>query len=154
MVSDIQIHTAPGARTRQNKNRLGYVKSTETNIKTIPPNSLFEIKGYVNKEIPYKNTTTMLVSSDIANNNQDLNIEPSLIQYHHKRNGILTVQVSNITNRTYVFNVEKLVIKMVAISTNARFATGRRKQCLNISTGTEYWKFFQPTKKLTINIYN
>ena len=84
----------------RNKNILAIVKNAATKPVTIKPNTSTQITGYLDKELPYSTTTAMLHSSVLQPNWKDLEIEPGLIQYTYGGNGIINVQIANVTTRT------------------------------------------------------
>jgi len=84
----------------KNNNRLAVIKSAETKNITIPPNSDITIAGYVDREIPYHSTSAMVQPTKGSLIPPDLDIGPSLINYQHRQNGIVDINISNITTRT------------------------------------------------------
>lgn len=84
----------------RHNNALAIVKNAVKKPVTIQPNSTVQILGYTDKEIPYSTTTAMLHYSVLQPNWRDLEIEPGLIQYQYNNNGIINVQVANVTTKT------------------------------------------------------
>lgn len=84
----------------RNKNRLGVVKSAETDNIIIPPNSEVNINGYIDREVPYHPVCAFLQSTYKSVIPQDLDIAPSLISYKYQNNNNVEVKISNVTTRT------------------------------------------------------
>lgn len=85
---------------KRNNDRLGVIRSGENKAITVPPNSYVTVKGYLDKEIPYNDTSVILQSSPLAIDHPDFDIEPGMINYQYKRNGPIDVRISNVTMRT------------------------------------------------------
>lgn len=83
----------------RNKNRLGVVKSAETDNIIIPPNSEVNINGYIDREVPYHPVCAFLQSTYKSLIPQDLDIAPSLISYKYQNNNNVVVKISNVTAR-------------------------------------------------------
>ena len=77
---------------QKNNNRIGLIRTDGTKSITITPNTSITVNGYVDKKIPYQNTPAIVQSTTLAKHS-DYDIEPSLIQYHHKQNGPVTVRI-------------------------------------------------------------
>ena len=101
---------------QKNKNRLGVVRNAEGIKITIPPNTVKQITCNIDKEIPYHTTPAILQTSDLAKDSDDLDIEPSVINYQHKMNGPITVRVSNITTRTICIPPKAIVCEIQPVT--------------------------------------
>ena len=104
--------------SKQN-NRLAIVKSAEPSKITVPPNGIIDVKGYCDKEIPYRATPSMLHRSTLSSDHQDLDIEPTLIQYRYGQNGPLTVRISNVTTRTITIPTKAVLCEIQPVTIEA-----------------------------------
>jgi hypothetical protein len=91
MMSDISFSfgCSDPACTDTGCSSIGLIRTDGTKSITITPNTSITVNGYVDKEIPYQNTLAIVQSTTLAKDS-DYDIEPSLIQYHHKQNGPVT----------------------------------------------------------------
>ncbi|CAG2222976.1 unnamed protein product [Mytilus edulis] len=82
-----------------NTNRLAIVRCQQGI--TIQPNTMKEVTGCFDREMPYCTTPSILQSSELLKECKDIDIEPALHQYDYKQNGTITVRMSNTTTRTF-----------------------------------------------------
>lgn len=82
---------------KKNKHRLAVIKSAERENISVPANSTVTIKGVTSKELDYRPTCAMLVQTEKSVLPDDFDITPAVVHYSYKKNGIIDVQVSNVT---------------------------------------------------------
>ena len=85
---------------------------------TITPNTPITVNGYVDKEISSQNTPAIVQSTTLAKDS-DYDIEPSLIQCHHKQNRQVTVRISNVTTKTINIPLEAIICELQPVSVQA-----------------------------------
>ena len=83
---------------KKNDDRLAVVK-TSCRV-TLPPNSVTDVKGFYDKELPYQTTASLLQSSTLSTDYRDFDVEPTLRMYHYRNNGVVSVKLANTTTRT------------------------------------------------------
>lgn len=86
---------------KRNKNKLAVIRSAEMGNITIPANSTVTIEGITSKELDYHPTCAMLVPSEESIVPSDFDITPAVIQYTYGNNGIIAVQITNVTTSTF-----------------------------------------------------
>lgn len=96
----------------RNNYRLGVVKSAESHSIMIPPNASVDIRGHVFKELPYPHTCAVLQPTTESVFNPDLDISPSIVNFEYKRNGIVMVNLSNVTTNTIVIQPRSVVCEL------------------------------------------
>lgn len=90
--------TAREKELQKNDYRLAIVK---TNCRiTLPPNTVTEVTGFYDREIPYQSTASLVQSTVLSPDYKDFDVEPILRPYHYKDNGPVIVKLSNTTTRT------------------------------------------------------
>ena len=82
----------------KNEDRLAVVRCN--NRITIPPNSIVEVHGYYDQEVPYMNIPSIMQSSVLSPEYKDIDVVPTMLHYNYKNNGPATVSLSNVTTRT------------------------------------------------------
>jgi hypothetical protein len=85
---------------KRNKNRLGIVRSAEPETILIKPNASITIKGYIDKELDYKQTFAMTETTECSVLPADIDISPLLFTYQPRNNRLIDIHVSNVTLRT------------------------------------------------------
>lgn len=86
---------------KRHKNKLAVIKSAEIGNITIPANSTVTIQGITSKELDYHPTCAMLVSSEDSIIPNDFDITPAVVHYTYGKNGIIAVQITNVTTSTF-----------------------------------------------------
>lgn len=90
--------TAREKELQKNDYRLAIVK---TNCRiTLPPNTVTEVTGFYDREIPYQSTASLVQSTVLSPDYKDFDVEPILRPYHYKDNRPVKVKLSNTTTRT------------------------------------------------------
>ena len=116
---------------QKNNNRIGLIRTDGTKSITITPNTSITVNGYVDKEIPYQNTLAIVQSTTLAKDS-DYDIEPSLIQYHHKQNGPVTVRISNVTTKTINIPPKAIICELQPVSVQAGSEQPNEKEISDI----------------------
>jgi len=125
---------------QKNSNRLGIIRSGETSNIIVPPNSYITMTGYLDKELPYQNTPAMLHTSPLARDFKDYDVEPTLIDYHHKQNGPIKVSISNITTRTINIQPKAVICELQPVSYQPNHQQPSEEQASNIIDQMEFTK--------------
>ena len=124
---------------QKNNNRIGLICTDGTKSITIRPNTSITVNGYVDKEIPYQNTPAIVQSTTLAKDS-DYDIEPSLIQYHHKQNGPVTVRISNVTTKTINIPPKAIICELQPVSVQAGSEQPNEKEISDIMSLIEVTK--------------
>ena len=124
---------------QKNNNRIGLIRTDGTKSITITPNTSITVNGYVDKEIPYQNTPAIVQSTTLAKDS-DYDIEPSLIQYHHKQNGPVTVRISNVTTKTINIPPKAIICELQPVSVQAGSEQPNEKEISDIMSLIEVTK--------------
>lgn len=124
----------------KNSNRLGIIRSGEIKSVTVPPNSYITLTGYLDKEIPYHDSPAMLQSSLLAKNHEDLDIEPTLISYQHRKNGPVKIRISNITTRTVSIPPRAIICEIQPVTIEPSQPTTQDDEKVSIMEKMEFTK--------------
>ena len=76
------------------------MKSAEHRRLIIPPNSEVTVKAMTTKELPYHQTSVITQPTPTSVIPNDLDIEPTLLDYRYQQNNLFEVKISNVTTRT------------------------------------------------------
>ena len=117
--------------SRKNINRIDLIRTDRTKSITITPNTSITVNGYVDKEIPYQTTPAIVQSKTLAKDS-DYDIEPSLLQYHHKQNGPVTVRISNITTKTINIPPQPIICELQPVFAQAGSEQSTEKEISDI----------------------
>lgn len=79
---------------------------------TLPPNSVVDVNGYYDEEIPYHKTSSVLQSSTLTPDFKDIDITNTLRPYSYKKNGIISVRLSNVTTRTITVPPKQIICEV------------------------------------------
>ena len=101
---------------KKNKHRLAVIKSAERENITVPANSTVTIKGVTSKELDYRPTCAMLVQTEKSVLPDDFDITPAVVHYNYKKNGIIEVQVSNVTMSTYTIPPKAVLCELQPVA--------------------------------------
>ncbi|XP_062606710.1 uncharacterized protein LOC134268467 [Saccostrea cucullata] len=101
---------------RRNNFRLGLVRSAEKNTIRIQPNSRVIVRGYINKALPYQQTLAMLQPTIKSRIDNDIDIEPSLIEYKSAVLHPVDVYMSNITTRTVTILPKEILCEIQPVT--------------------------------------
>lgn len=97
---------------RQNDWRLGLVKSVETRNVIIKPNTCVTIKGQLVKGVSYPQVTALLQPTATSSIPSDLDIAPTIVDYHQHNMGTIDVNVSNLTTLTVVVPTRSILCEL------------------------------------------
>ena len=96
----------------RNNNRIGVLRSAEPRNLIIPSNSNITITGMIDKETPYHSTSVMINPTEGSCIPTDLDIAPSLIDYHPRSNRLVDINISNVTTRTVTVPPRALIAEI------------------------------------------
>ena len=85
-------------------------------------------------------TKNQLINQSLARDS-DYDIEPSLIQYHHKQNEPVTVRISNVATKTINIPPKTLICELQLVSVQAGSEQPTEKEISDIMSLTEVIKF-------------
>ena len=74
----------------KNNDRLAVIRTC--NRITILPNKSIVVEGYLDNEIPYKSTPSIIQSTDLAEH-KVISTETTLLNYNYKENGTIGVRL-------------------------------------------------------------
>ncbi|KAL5006783.1 hypothetical protein ScPMuIL_015589 [Solemya velum] len=94
------------------KGRLAVIKSAEKSPLTIMPNSEVVIHGFLDKLVPYQPVCCMVHPTKKSAIPDDLDLTPTLIPYNYKQNGIVQLQITNISTRTVTIQPKALLCEL------------------------------------------
>ena len=103
----------------------------ETKSITIIPNTSITVNGYVDKEVPYQNTSVIVQSTTHAKDS-DYDSEPSLIQYHHKQNGQVIVRIFNIKTKPISISPKTILCELQPVSVQVGSEQSTEKEIFDI----------------------
>ena len=97
----------------KNNDRLAVIGTC--NIITILPNNSIEAEGYLDNEIPYKSTSSIIQSTDLAEH-KDISTETTPLNYNYKKNGTITVRLSNLTRGTITIPQKAIICEVQPVT--------------------------------------
>ena len=97
---------------KKNKNRLALIKSAESKNITIPANSTVTIQGRASKELDFYPTCAMLIQTEESIIPSDFDITPAVIHYQYGQNGIIEVQITNVTTSTFTIPPNTVICEL------------------------------------------
>ncbi|MCG8048820.1 MAG: DDE-type integrase/transposase/recombinase, partial [Candidatus Thiodiazotropha taylori] len=106
---------------KKNKNKLALIRSAESRSITIPPNSSITIKGVTTKEVDYKQTCAMMVETKDSVLPSDFDITPAVITYCFGKNGLIDVQITNITTSTFNIPPRAILCELQPVSVDMAY---------------------------------
>ena len=86
---------------KRHKNNIALVRCAESACITIPANSTVTVKGMTCRELDHRPTAAMLIQTEDSVVPCDFDITPSVVHYEYSKNGIIDVQISNVTTSTF-----------------------------------------------------
>jgi hypothetical protein len=101
---------------KRNKHRVAVIRSAEQNNIHIGPNESINISGYTDKELDYKPTCALLQESEESSLPNYLDIAPTVIHYQYKKNGIIQVNISNLTSNTVTVSPKSILCELQPVS--------------------------------------
>ena len=97
---------------KKNKQRLAVIRSAELDNVSIPPNSTVTIQVITSKELDYHPTCAMLVPTEKSVLPDDFDITPAVVHYTCGNNGIIQVQISNVTTSTFTVSPRAVICEL------------------------------------------
>ena len=79
------------------------------------PNNSIEAEGYLDNEIPNKSTSSIIQSTDLAEH-KDISTETTLLNYNYKKNGTITVRLSNLTRGTITIPQKAIICEVQPVT--------------------------------------
>jgi hypothetical protein len=79
------------------------------------PNNSIEAEGYLDNEIPNKSTSSIIQSTDLAEH-KDISTETTLLNYNYKKNGTITVRLSNLTRGTITIPQKVIICEVQPVT--------------------------------------
>ena len=109
-------------KLKKNKYRLAVIRSAENNILTIPANSSVTIHGVTAKELDHKPTCAMLVQTEDSIIPNDFDITPAVINYNFGKNGMVDVQITNVTTSTFTLPPRAVLYELQPVNVDLDYA--------------------------------
>ena len=106
---------------RKSKNRLAVIRSAQQKTITIPANSSVTIKGVTSKELEYQPTCAMMVETGDSLIPNDFDITPAVITYHYGDNGLIDVQIANVTMSTFNIPPKAMLCELQPVSVDMTY---------------------------------
>lgn len=106
---------------KKSKNRLALIRSAESKHITIPANSSVTIKGVTSKELNYKPTCAMMVETKESVIPPDFDITPAVITYNYGNNGLVDVQITNVTTSTFNIPPKSILCELQPVSVDMTY---------------------------------
>ena len=106
---------------RRNKNRLALIRSAEQKQITIPPNSSITIKGITAKEIDHQETCAMIVETEDSVLPSDFDVTPAVITYNFGKNGLVDVQITNVTTTTFNIPPRAIICELQPVTVDMTY---------------------------------
>ena len=97
---------------KKNKQGLAVIRSAELENVSIPPNSSVTIQCITSKELDYHPTCAMLVPTEKSVSPDDFDITPVVVHYTCGENGIIQVQISNVTTSTFTVSPRAVICEL------------------------------------------
>ena len=101
---------------KRNKQRLAIIRSAESENVSIPANSTVTLRCITSKELNYHQTCAMLVPTEKSVLTDDCDITPAAVHYTFGKNGIVDVQISNVTTSTFNVSPGAVVCELQPVS--------------------------------------
>ena len=106
---------------KKSKNRLALIRSAESKHISIPANSSVTIKGVTSKELNYKPTCAMMVETEESVIPSDFDITPAVITYNYGNNGLVDVQITNVTTSTLNIPPKAILCELQPVSVDMTY---------------------------------
>lgn len=96
----------------RNKNRVAIVRSSETDRIILGPNENKNISGYTDREIDHQPTCAILQESSESALPSFVDITPTVLQYEHKKNKAVIVNVTNLTTHSVAITPKSIICEL------------------------------------------
>lgn len=94
---------------KKNKNRIAIVRSAETTKLTIGPNQSINMKGYLDKQMEFHSTCAIIQECEDSTLPDFIDVTPTVIQYEHRNNGEIIVNLSNLTTNSVTISPKAIL---------------------------------------------
>lgn len=106
---------------KKSKNRLALIRSAESRHITIPANSSVTIKGVTTKELDFHPTCAMMIETEDSIIPSDFDITPAVITYKFGKNGLVDVQITNVTTSTFNIPPRAILCELQPVSVDMTY---------------------------------
>lgn len=106
---------------KKNKNRLAIVRSAESQNISIPANSSVTIQSVTSKEFEFHTTCAMFTETEDSIIPSDFEITPAVVTYKYGQNGLLHVQISNVTTSTLTIPPRAIICELQPVSVDVTY---------------------------------
>ena len=106
---------------KKSKNRLALIRSAESKHITIPANSSVTIEGVTSKELNNKPTCAMMVETEESIIPSEFDITPAVITYNYGNNGLVDVQITNVTTSTFNIPPKAILCELQPVSVDMTY---------------------------------
>lgn len=117
-----------GRELKKYKNRLAIVRSAESKNITIPSNSTVTIQGVTSKELEYQPTCAMFTETEDSVIPGDFDITPAVITYTYGKNGLVEVQISNVTTSTLIIPPRAILCELQPVSVDMTYQLSKSEE--------------------------
>ena len=121
---------------KKNKNRLAFIRSAEPRHITIPANSCETIKGITSKELEYKQTCAMMTETEDSILPSDFDITPAVITYNYGNNGLVDVQITNVTTSTFNIPPRAIICELQPVAVDVTYQVSGSEKSNETMTDT------------------
>ena len=121
---------------KKNKNRLAFIRSAEPRHITIPANSCVTIKGITSKELEYKQTCAMMTETEDSILPSDFDITPAVITYNYGNNGLVDVQITNVTTSTFNIPPRAIICELQPVAVDVTYQVSGSEKSNETMTDT------------------
>lgn len=94
---------------KRQKNRLAVIRCAETSKVIIGPNQSVTMKGYVDKKLEYSPTCAIIQECQDSSMPDFIDVTPTVINYNYKKNGEISVNVSNLTTNAVTVSPKAII---------------------------------------------
>ena len=101
---------------KKNKNRIAIVRSAETTKLTIGPNQSISVKGYLDKQMEFNPTCAIIQECEDSTLPDYIDVTPTVIQYEHRNNSELMVNLSNLTTNSVTISPKAILGEVQPVS--------------------------------------
>ena len=101
---------------KQNKNKLGIIKSAMPCKITLKPSQTINIKGYIDKKIDHQPTAAMVQPTEGSCIPDFIDLTPSLIHYNYSETDEVTVTLSNTSTNTVNISPKAIICEIQPVT--------------------------------------
>ena len=103
-------------KLEQNNGKIGVVKCASAQKITLHPNQSVNVRGYIDQEMSYPDTTVILQETDDSTLRPWLDLEPSVIHFRYKHNDEVIVNLPNLTTQTVTIQPRAVLCELQPVS--------------------------------------